>query len=130
MRTPWLRPAGAALGAALSIAGCATTPAPLAAPVAAPMRLAVDVAVALPDRTRLTYRGLADDSRCPRGVQCIHAGSVELRFDHAAAAMTSPVRIRAPRETSAALGTRWRLTVVDVDDATPSAITVRVDPRP
>lgn len=92
-------------------------------------RLVTGVPVALPDRSRLTYVGLAEDSRCPRGVQCVHAGSVQVRFTHAQSSATSQVVIHAPRETAAPLGAAWRLVLTDVDGADTTAVQVRLEPR-
>lgn len=92
------------------------------------MRLAVGLEVALPDRSTLVYRGLAADSRCPRGVHCIHAGSVQVLFVHAAGRGPAALRIEAPRTTSIALGPRWRLHLIDVAGATPQAVDVRIEP--
>lgn len=118
-----------ALAAGL-LAGCATPAAPRAVAIGSDLRLPADVPVALPDRSTLVYRGLAEDSRCPRHVQCIHAGSVQVLFAHDAGRGPVALRIEAPRMLSIRFGAGWRLELTDVAGATPRAIDLRIEPAP
>ena len=112
------------------LAGCATPGTPRAVAIGADVRLRAGVPVALPDRSTLVYRGLAEDSRCPREVQCIHAGSVQVLFAHDDGRGPIALRIDAPRTRSARLGTRWRLELTDVAGATPRAVDLRIEAAP
>ena len=58
-------------------AGCASAPAPTPAPSQAPAVSELVLAPGVAHQVgtlELTFEGVADDSRCPRGVQCIWAG--------------------------------------------------------
>lgn len=76
------------LGACASTTPATRSPPPSApAPATAatlqpgvPARLAPGDAAILPDRSTLRYLGIASDSRCPPGAQCIRAGEAEALF--------------------------------------------------
>jgi hypothetical protein len=127
--TPILRHVAAAVAVAL-LAACASTGAPRAVAIGTDVRLDAGRRVALPDRSTLVYRGLAEDSRCPRSVHCIHAGSVRVLFEYDAGHGPTAAHVEAPRHTSAPLGSVWRLTVTDVAGATPASVDVRIDRSP
>lgn len=119
-----------AVAVALMIAACATQPGARPLRVGEPTPLVVDTPVALPDRSKLTFLGLHADSRCPRHVTCIHAGSAQVRLRHVdVSGIATEMTLEAPRATSADLRGGWRLALVDVDGMTQQRVHVRIDPH-
>jgi hypothetical protein len=106
------------------MAGCmpsnaAREPTRAAAAVSAiDLQLAPGQRLALPGGGALRYVALASDSRCPRDVQCIHAGEAVLRFELEADNRVHPFELATvpPRDAAAIGGRRIRLLEVTRDD--------------
>ncbi len=81
--------------------------------------------ITLSDDAALTYVGVIQDSRCPPKVQCIHAGSAEVRLHLAAAGGEHDVTLRTDDPTTTIEGRRLQLLDLAFGDA--PALTVRVD---
>ena len=115
------------------LAGCASTAGAASGrslAAGAQATLAAGDTVTLPDASTLTYVGVASDSRCPPGVQCIQAGEAVVAFRHVDRGATHDLQLRsgaATGATSAELG-RWRLVLVSLDFGAPPKATVRLDP--
>lgn len=114
------------------LAGCATTAGAGGRTLAANAQatLAAGETVTLPDASTLTYVGVASDSRCPPGVQCIQAGEAVVTFRHVDQGATHDLQLRsgaATGATSAALG-HWRLVLLSLDFGAPPKAAVRLDP--
>lgn len=88
--------------------------------------LGVGQAVPLPDATRLRYLGIANDSRCPRDVQCIRAGDADVLFDLGADRAASRIVLNTERRTSAHVRA-WRLQLLDLAPGASPAATIRID---
>lgn len=112
--------------AILLIAGCASVPG--AAPGQA-VTLAVGSRIAI-GGTGVRYLGIANDSRCPAGVQCIRAGDADVLFDvSTAGGGTTRVVLNTERRTSAEVGNRT-LELLDLAPGAAPPATIRVVPSP
>ena len=115
------------------LAGCASTAGAASGrslAAGAQATLAAGDTVTLPDASTLTYVGVASDSRCPPGVQCIQAGEAVVTFRHTDHGAAHEVQLRsgaATGTTTADLG-RWRLALVSLTFDSPPKATVRLDP--
>lgn len=76
----------------------------------------------------LRYAGIRNDSRCPAGVQCIHAGDADVLFDVGRSG-TSPVRVvlNSAHRRSAPTA-HGSLELIDLPPGPSPAATVRLDP--
>jgi hypothetical protein len=90
-----------ALATSLLLAGCATT---RPVPVGVDFTLSPGERVALPDASMLRYAGIANDSRCPPGVQCIRAGDADVLVDHVRDGRVARIVLNTERTRSAPLG--------------------------
>jgi hypothetical protein len=82
-----------------------------------------ETAVVLPDKLRLSFVEVGRDSRCPRNVQCVHAGSASILVqavapDGATARFVLTISGLVPRPNPAnppveALGYKFRLLQLD-----------------
>lgn len=108
----------------LLLASCASTP---ATSWPAQSALRPGESLALPDRTRLYYVGIANDSRCPPQVQCIHAGDAEvrLRVEHAGVARD----LVLPASVSSLDDGDLHIVLVDLAFGDAPTATLRVDKR-
>lgn len=84
--------------------------------------------VALPDRSRLRFVEVVNDSRCRPGVQCIRAGEALLAFDltgadGARSALSFDTSAPDPRQRAGA----WTLELQSLDFAEPPRATVKVE---
>lgn len=119
-----------AVALTICLAACTSTGAVRAIQPGATTQLEAGVPAMLPDRSTLVYEGLRSDSRCPSGVQCIHAGSVDVRFHHRQAGQAVPdvVVVRFPGTEGARLDGGWVLVVLDASGGPVARALVRVDP--
>lgn len=120
-------------GVALVVLSASACIAPVRTPVpalAAGRSVDLDVGgvVRLPSGTQVRYVGLQADSRCPRGVQCIHAGEATIVLQ-----ITSGVgEPRVVQASSAVLPATWsvdgvRLSLATLADAPGSRIQLALD---
>lgn len=83
--------------------------------------------VALPDGASLRYIGVAADSRCPPGAQCIRAGDADVRFEFSAAAgQAQALTLNVPGRRVAEVG-GWRVEMLQLAFGEAPPVTVRVD---
>ena len=87
--------------------------------------MAVGEKVALPDAATLRYAGIANDSRCPPGVQCVRAGDADVLFDFAGSP-ASRITLNTERKLSADIGA-WRLQLLDLAPGEMPHATLRID---
>ena len=118
--------------AALTLPGCTTgasTAAALAtAPVGVPIPMAPGQGIALPDGATLRYLEVAADSRCPPGVQCIHAGDADVVFEFTDARQGPPRRstVNTARAATAVIGP-WQLHLLALAFGESPVATVQID---
>jgi len=79
--------------AALAAAGCFDSPTGPDAVVGRPFELKAGAVSVLPDGTRLTFKEVQGDSRCPMDVMCVWAGDATV-----AITLTPPNGSAEPRE--------------------------------
>ena len=108
----------------LLLASCASTPA-ASWPVQSALR--PGESLTLPDRTRLRYMGVANDSRCPPQVQCIHAGDAEVHVRTERAGMARDLALRA--SASSLDDGDLHIVLVDLAFGDAPTATLRVDKR-
>ena len=91
-----------------------------------------ETAILLPDKLRVTIIDMGFDSRCPRGTQCVYAGSVSILLDavkpsgeKARFVLTIPGGVPRPYPTNppfSALGYKFRLLQADPEPPYPNPI--------
>jgi len=108
------------LGACASGGGAAATPGQA-------FSLAPGESVRLPDQATLRYVRVAQDSRCPPGVQCIRAGDADVVFEFIpAGGAATQVDVNLPESPEAAMQA-WRLRLLSLEFGDAPRATVRVD---
>lgn len=113
---------------AAAIAGCASHGATGPLTPGQAVALTAGREVALPAGGRLRFVGVTDDSRCPVGVQCIHAGSATAAFELRDTGVAEAVSINtADRLPETRLGP-WRLRLLDLGRGDAPRATIRIDP--
>lgn len=90
--------------------------------------------IGLPDGARLRYVGVADDSRCPPGVQCIRAGDANAVFDFVgepgkAAQAPHRITVNTDPPATATIG-HWQLRLLALAFGQSPTATVQIDPAP
>ena len=124
-----LAPFAASLACALALSACAhagDAGRALAAGQSAQLR--PGDSVALPDRSRLRFVEVVNDSRCRPGLQCIRAGEAVLAFeltggDGAKTALSFDTSAPQPRQRAGA----WTLELQSLDFAEPPQATVKLE---
>lgn len=85
--------------------------------------------VALPDRSRLHYVELVDDSRCPPDVHCIRAGDATVAFSFTpAGGIPERITLNTDEPASVAIG-RWQLQLLELSRGPAPVATMRADAR-
>lgn len=109
--------------------GC-SRPVPTAEPAgtAVPWRLelAPGERTALPNGGTLRYVALVSDSRCPSGVQCIHAGEAVLRFELEATGPTQSFLLSTAAPRDAITSGAYRIGLLDVSRPLPQHATLSI----
>lgn len=113
-----------ALATLALLTGCATNG---VVAMGSDFTMAAGEQVSLPDASRLSYIGIANDSRCPPDVTCIRAGDADVLFDHTApGSAPSRITLNTERMRSAALGT-WQLQLIDLASrGAPPSVALRI----
>lgn len=94
-----------------------------------PQSLAPGEQAALPSGGRLRFVEVRDDSRCPPGVQCVHAGEATVVFElHAPPAAPARLTLSTARLPAAADAGAWRLTLLDLGSGSAPLAQVAVEP--
>ena len=110
----------------LSMTGCATGADPV---TARDYTVHPGERITLAGPATLTYIGVAQDSRCPPKVQCIHAGSADVRLHYTGTDGDRDITLRTGEATTATVGAR-RLQLLDLAFGDAPALTVRIEPLP
>lgn len=111
--------------------GC-SRPVPTAEPAGTVVPWRVDLApgerTALPNGGTLRYVALVSDSRCPSGVQCIHAGEAVLRFELEATGRTQSFVLSTAAPRDAMTAGAYRIGLLDVSRPLPPQATLSISP--
>ena len=113
-----------ALGLIAMLSGCASSG---AITTGLDTAMATGQQLSLPDASTLRYIGVANDSRCPPGVQCIRAGDADVEFDYASSGgAAARVTLNTEHARSAAIG-KWQLQLIDLAHGEAPRATIRID---
>lgn len=115
--------------AAMTLPGCRGASAMRTpAPIGQPIRMAPGQQIAMPDGATLGYLRVAADSRCPPGVQCIHAGDADVVFEFAEAPQV-PRRITVNTDRPITLIGKWQLRLLALAFGESPGVTVQIEPH-
>lgn len=108
--------------------GCASGGTGRSVPLGQSFTLQPGERVSLPGNASLRYLSIANDSRCPPGVQCIRAGDADVLFEFvpSAGGTTAQVTLNTENAPSAPIGA-WRLQLLTLEHGESPRATVRVD---
>ncbi len=114
---------------AMMLPGCTgTSPTRDNAPSGQPIQMAPGQQISLSDGATLRYLEVAADSRCPPGVQCIHAGNADVVFEFADTGKTARrVTVNTDPPATASIG-QWQLRLLALAFGDAPQATVQIDP--
>ena len=126
--------AAALVSIAVLLPGCSTgaSPASANAPTGQPLQMSPGQQIGLPGGATLRYLEVTADSRCPPGVQCIHAGSADVAFQFTdvswpAGQAARRITVNTELPATATIG-RWQLQLISLAFGDQPRATVQIDP--